>query len=317
MTKKRAIWVLLVAALASLAPIWAMAEPVQIPGPAGPLEGELLRLETPAHIVIIIPGSGPIDRDGNASQLRLESNTYRLLAEGLQTAGIASIRIDKRGFFGSSAAIANPNDVTIAAYAQDARDWVNKAAETAPCVWLAGHSEGGLVALAMAQDAPDNLCGLLLLSTPGRPLGQLMLKQFRGNPANASLMPELETLIAKLEAGETTDPSEVDVRLRQLFSAGIQRYMVDLFSYDPAALGVQWTGPTLILQGTTDLQVFVEDAETLHRAMPHADLAILDRVTHMLKADVPGNPFATYQNPALPIDPTVLSRITNFVSNSL
>ena len=114
-------------------PIVGMAEPVQIDGPAGPLGGELITAERARHIVVIIPGSGPTDRDGNSAQMGLRSNTYKLLAEGLKAAGVSSLRIDKRGFYSSAAAISDPNNVTIGAYAEDARKWVERASQEASC----------------------------------------------------------------------------------------------------------------------------------------------------------------------------------------
>jgi predicted alpha/beta hydrolase len=98
-----------------LFPALAVGKPVHIPGPEGPLEGEMIVVDGALHAVVIVPGSGPTDRDGNSSQ-GLATNTYRLLAEGLAEAGISSVRIDKRGLYGSSMAIANPNNVTLSAY---------------------------------------------------------------------------------------------------------------------------------------------------------------------------------------------------------
>ncbi len=98
-------------------------------------------------MVIIIPGSGPTDRNGD-NPAGVAGAVYRQLAEQLTARGIATLRIDKRGMFGSRAAIANANAVTIADYAADAHAWAKaaRAATGARCVWLLGHSEGGLVA---------------------------------------------------------------------------------------------------------------------------------------------------------------------------
>lgn len=290
------------------------ADPVQIPGPAGPLEAERIAVEGADHAVVIIPGSGPTDRDGNAPQMGLASDSYRLLAEGLAARGIASLRIDKRGFFGSTAALSDPNDVTIAAYAQDARDWVAQARSLAPCVWLAGHSEGGLVALVAAQPAPDGLCGVILLATPGRPVGRLMVEQFEANPANAPLLPALRSIVADLEAGNPRDPDTLPAMLRPLFSDGLQRYMIDLFSYDPQRVARQWQGPALIVQGGADLQVRAVDADLLQAALPQAVRVDLAGGTHMLKADVPGDPFATYRNPDLPLHEALVPAVADFVT---
>lgn len=149
----------------STLPSLALADTVQIPGPQGSLEAEMIAVEGAAHAVVIIPGSGPTDRDGNSAAMELASDTYKLLAEALAANGVASLRIDKRGMFGSVTAIPNPNAVTIADYADDARHWVEHASRLAPCIWIAGHSEGGLVALAAAQNAPKGLCGLILMAT--------------------------------------------------------------------------------------------------------------------------------------------------------
>lgn len=293
-------------------PALALAQQVEIPGPAGPLGAEALAVAGAAHAVVIIPGSGPIDRDGNAPQMGLHSDAYRLLAEGLAEAGIASLRIDKRGFFLSAGAIADPNDATIAGYAEDARAWVERAAELAPCVWIAGHSEGGLVALAAAQAPPPALCGLILLAASGRPVGQVLLEQVRANPANAPFLPEIEGLVADLEDGRTRDPATLSPLLRPMFTPGLQRYMTDLFAYDPLALA--WDGPVLIVQGDADLQIRALDAELLAGAMAQAETVILEGATHLLKPEVPGQPLATYTDPALPLHPGLIPAIAGFLA---
>ena len=296
-----------------LFPALAMAEPVQIPGPQGPLEGELIAPAAAAHVVVVIPGSGPTDRDGNSPQMGLATDAYKLLAEGLAEQGIASLRIDKRGFFGSAEAIFDPNAVTVEAYAADARNWVEYASGIAPCVWIAGHSEGGLVALAAAQDPPDHLCGLILMATSGRPIGRLMIEQFEANPANGPLMPELRSIVADLEAGETRDPTSLSPVLQPLFSSRVQRYMVDLFSHDPLTLAGEWQGPALIVQGDEDMQVRPHDADLLEGALPQADRLNLAGGTHMLKVAVVENPLAVYVDPALPLHGELVRGLADFM----
>ena len=66
----------------------ALADTISIPGPDGPLEGEAIAVAGAAHALVIIPGSGPTDRDGNGpdGMPGLRSDTYRMLAEALEEA---------------------------------------------------------------------------------------------------------------------------------------------------------------------------------------------------------------------------------------
>jgi len=136
--------------------------PIEAPGPSGPLKGTLLTASG-GHgpVILIIPGSGPTDRDGN-NPAGVLAAPYRLLAEGLAAQGVTSVRIDKRGMFGSAAATADANAVTIPDYVTDVQTWSRVIRERTKrsCVWLLGHSEGGLIAMAAARN-PD-VCGLLL-----------------------------------------------------------------------------------------------------------------------------------------------------------
>jgi len=294
----------------------AVSETMSVPGPDGPLEGEVVVVPDAKIGVIIIPGSGPTDRDGN-SPAGMRTDTYRLLAEGLAEAGVSSLRIDKRGFFGSSNAVADPEAVTIAGYADDVRAWRDAFAEKlgTECVFVAGHSEGGLVALAAAAGGMP-ACGLVLLSSPGRPIGALMREQFRSNPANGPYLDELDSLVDRLERGEMTDIENISPVLRALFREGLQRYMIQLFAYDPAELARSVTLPTLVVQGDRDLQIAPEDARLLSENLPNGEVAILEGMTHMLKDDVRGSPMATYQDPDLPLTEGVVDKMAEFMARA-
>lgn len=291
----------------------ALAEEVNLPGPDGPLGGKALMAEPGAPLIVIVPGSGPVDRDGNASSIGISSDSYRLLAEALHEHGISSIRIDKRGFFSSAQAIENPNDVTIAAYAQDLRDWIAHGTTLTSCVWAVGHSEGGLVALHAAQPDIEGLCGLILLATPGRPVGRLLVRQMQRNPMTAPLLPEIDSIVSALEAGQTRDPAHISDPLRPLFSEGLQRYMRDLFLHDPADYAANLDLPVMVVQGHADLQVFPEDADLLSTALPTGERFDLQDMTHMLKRDQPASPEASYIDPSLPLHPELAAGIAGFI----
>ncbi|HVH78844.1 MAG TPA: alpha/beta fold hydrolase, partial [Stellaceae bacterium] len=238
-------------------PIVAAAEPVEseieAPGPDGPLKGLMLSPDAQsAPVVLIIPGSGPTDRNGNSLH-GLHTDTYKLLAEGLAERGIASVRIDKRGLYSSHAAIPNANNVTIADYASDVHTWAAaiRGKIGAKCIWLLGHSEGGLVAMVAAKDKRPDICGLILVATAGRKLGDVIKDQMRSNPANAPLIDEAFRDIDLLAAGQHVefDMEHTRPEITALFPPQVQGFLIEAMSYDPLQVLAQYKEPVLILQG--------------------------------------------------------------------
>jgi pimeloyl-ACP methyl ester carboxylesterase len=287
------------------------------PGPTGSLKGTLL---TPAlksgPVVLIIPGSGPTDRDGN-NPAGVKASTYRLLAEGLASRGVATLRIDKRGMFASAAATPDANAVTIADYVVDVRSWVAvlRKQTGAPCVWVLGHSEGGLVAMAAAKEQAD-VCGLVLVATAGRPMGEVLRDQLKANPANEPILGQALPAIDALEQGHRVDTGGMHPALQGLFNPAVQGFLMSAFSYDPRRVLSGYSKPVLVLQGQRDIQVGEADARLLKQADPQATLILLPNVNHVLKAvtsdDFGGN-VGTYANPGLPLASGVVEAIADFL----
>jgi pimeloyl-ACP methyl ester carboxylesterase len=293
---------------------------VEAPGPLGPLKGTMLAPAAHgAPMMLIIPGSGPTDRDGD-NPLGVKAATYRLLAESLAARGIGTVRIDKRGMFASGAAVADANAVTLEDYAADVDAWagVIRKQTGASCVWLLGHSEGGLVALVAAQESL-NICGLALVSTPGRPVGEVLREQLRANPANAPILAQAMAAIDSLEAGKRVDAASINPALAPLFRPQVQGFLIDVFARDPAKLVANVAKPVLIMQGRRDMQVSVADAERLKQAAPKAELALLADTNHVLKtvtSDDKRANGATYADPSLPLAPGVADAIADFVNGA-
>lgn len=296
-------------------------------GPIGSLTGTLTLpadgapLSTDLPVFLIVPGSGPTDRDGN-SPLGITAAPYRLLAEALAEQGYPSVRIDKRGMFGSAGAISDPNTVTIAAYGDDLLAWIDAiqerlpAKEDARCVIPIGHSEGGLVAAAAMARLPD-ACGLILIASVGRTLDEVIREQLRANPANAPFLEEADAALATLRRGERVDAEAMSAALRTLFAPEVQGFLIDALSYDPIELAAQVEVPMLVVQGTRDLQVSIADARVLAEAAPNATLALVPDVNHVLKivsSDDPSANLETYANQNLPIAPDVVDAVMQFVA---
>lgn len=294
-------------------------------GPNGALKGTLtlpsgpMPLPTDVPVFLIVPGSGPTDRDGN-SPLGITAAPYRLLAEALAERGYPSVRIDKRGMFGSAGAVSNPNDVTIACYGDDLLAWTNVIRARLPakggprCVIPIGHSEGGLVALAAMARMPD-ACGLILIASIGRSLDEVIREQLRSNPANAPFIEEAEAALAALRRGERVEGTTMNAALRPLFAPEVQNFLIDAISYDPVELAAHLEVPILVIQGTRDLQVSVADARLLVAAAADATLALVADVNHVLKivaSDDPSANLATYADADLPISSEVVDAVTKF-----
>jgi hypothetical protein len=293
----------------------AMAVPVEknlmLDSGSGMLAGTLLTPDNPKAAILMLAGSGPTDRNGNALPA-LHSDTYRLLAEGLAAHGVTTLRVDKRGVGQSAAAMAAEADLRIGTYADDAKAWAGELRKQTGlrCVWLLGHSEGALVAELAAQNT-QGICGLILISGAGHNLGDIIVTQTQSAPPE--LRQKITEIVATLRQGKTV--ADVPPPLMVLFRPSVQPYWISEINLDPPALLKSDTLPLLIMQGDNDIQVSVEDAKLLAAARSDAKLVILPGVNHLLKiapTDRAGN-IATYANPSLPLAPGVVDAVADFV----
>jgi pimeloyl-ACP methyl ester carboxylesterase len=304
--------------LAAAAPCAAQPPSELAIGPEGhQLRGTLLmpaRRSRHGEPVLILAGSGPTDRDGN-NPLGITAAPYRLLAEALAARGIPVLRVDKRGIAGSSAAIQSEEELRIGTYADDALGWVARLrADThARCVWLLGHSEGTLHAL-VASRHPDGICGLILVSPVGRRLGDVIREQLTA-PQLAPIRERAMQILAELEAGRPVADVGTDRLLLALFRPSVQPFVMSMLAIDPAELARRFRGPILVVEGTTDLQTTVADAERLAAARPGVTLRLIEGMNHVWKtapADRAGNA-ATYGNSSLPLAPGLVDAIAGFI----
>jgi len=281
---------------------------------AGALSGMTINAGENSPHILIVPGSGPTDLDGNNPQ-GVAANSYKYLAEQLALNGISTTRVDKRGMF-SSAAAGNPNKVSVDIYAEDYRAWIDTlTAQTGQdCIYLLGHSEGALMVSAAAEGR-DDVCGLILIAGSGRKFGDLLRAQLKANPANAPILDQALGAINQMEAGESVDISAMHPALQGLFAPQVQDYLISLMAADPAEVAAKAGQIALILQGDHDLQTALIDAENL-AARTGGKLIVLKGVNHVLKEtpkDRAAN-IASYANPDLPIAESVTSAIKDFIT---
>ena len=71
--------------------------------------------------------------------------------------------------------------------------------------------------------------------------------------------------------------------LMSLFRPSVQPYMISWMKYDPVIEIAKLSIPSLIIQGTTDIQISVEDANLLAEANSFSELVVIDGMNHILK----------------------------------
>ncbi len=260
-------------------------------------------------VVLIIAGSGPVDRNGNVRGM--ESNVYHMLADSLLQHGIASLRYDKRGIGQSAAAMRSESDMTFRDMIGDAIGWIRllKADGRFSRVIVLGHSEGSLIGMVAAKEA--NADAYISVSGAGDRIDKIIETQLRARAPRE--VDKATLLLDSLSKGYKVQ--EPGGNLNGLFRASIQPYMISWIRYDPRKEIKILKIPILILQGATDIQVSVEDARALKEAQPAATLVVVEGMNHVLKP-APADPqqnIATYNAPGLSLKPELVTAIDEFI----
>jgi pimeloyl-ACP methyl ester carboxylesterase len=262
-------------------------------------------------VVLIIAGSGPTDRNGN-STLGEQSNMYLMLADSLAAYGIASFRYDKR-YLGESTDFL-PSDISHISfddYVNDAVDiirFLQKDPEFSKVI-IAGHSEGSLIGMIAAQKTKVD--AYISLSGMGENFGKILEWQLDQQPGINK--DTVKNILDKISRGQMVE--NVPSSLQTLFLPYLQHYMFTEMKYDPVQEIKKLHIPVLIVNGTTDLQITVKQAELLHQAKPNAELAIIPGMNHILK-DAPedrAENLATYNNPDLSLNNTLVEKMIRFI----
>ncbi len=277
----------------------------------GNIEGTLLlpAAKLPVPVALIIAGSGPTDRDGNNPMMT--NNSLKMLATELANKGIASLRYDKRGIAASKSAGPDEKELRFETYIDDAKGWVNmlKKDNSFNQVIVVGHSEGSLIGMVVAQDT--KVSKFVSIAGAGEPAADILREQMKDQPA--ALAAQADPIIAELVKGNTVD--KVSPFMNSLFRPSVQPYLISWFKYDPQAEIAKLKKPVLVVQGTTDIQVSVNNANRLHNANPDSKLVLIEGMNHILKnadADRTKN-MLTYRKPDLPVNEELINAVSSFI----
>jgi uncharacterized protein len=290
------------------------AEHVVVTTPAGhTLAGTLTRPHgtAPVPAVVTITGSGPQDRDQALSMVP-GYRPFRQIADTLARRGIAVLRLDDRGFGGSTGNFAAATSADFADDVHAALAWLRSREDIDGArLGLVGHSEGGLIApLVAATDT--TLAAIVLIAGPAYTGRRIITYQQR----------------YAIEQSPAIPPASRDSALaaaqRQLEENSAQQPWLRFFlDYDPlpTARRVRHT-PVLVLQGETDRQVTMDQAAELADAFraalnPDVSVKLFPDVNHLLLRDPDGSPAAYVALRDRNVVPEVLGALADWLAKRL
>jgi len=205
-----------------------------------------------APIVVLVHGSGPLDRDENIGP----NHPFRDLAHQLAAQGIGTLRYDKRTKVYKEMPANYDEEVC-----DDAVSAIALAAGLSSRVYLLGHSQGGMLAPRIARRAPQ-LAGVVLMAAPARTLREIVIEQID------YLMPQ-----------STAEQKEQQV------NQVLQRAPYMLEDQHQTELATRLTCPILVLQGEKDYQVRMTDYELWRKALSQyrdATFQSFPTLTHLM-----------------------------------
>ena len=123
-------------------------------------------------------------------------------------------------------------------------------------------------------------------------------------------------VIDSLKRGQTVD--KVPPLAYFQFNPSTQPFLISLFSYNPKKEMYKLDIPTLVVQGTNDLQANISDARRLFSAAKKGGIVEIQDMNHVLKV-VPrdlGENIKSYNKPDLEISHELVESVSKFIKSN-
>lgn len=313
-----------------------LAKSVSYINPGGPVLGGIFTRPVnggPFPAVLLVPGSGPQDRDETIANHK----PFLVLADYLTRRGIAVLRVDRRGV-GVSAG--NFSTATTEDFISDAaagvRYLMSRPDVDPKRVGLIGHGEGAMIAPAVAVKIPETAF-LVLLAPPALPGEQVLLTQ-RERAERAAHVPESQIALDKkvatmLYTMAAEGKKQRDLE-RALFKQGLQTELADLWAnqlprletpwlrsflaYDPTSALEKVKCPVLALEGDKDMDVSPDQnlpalkAALARSGNPDVTVTLLPGLNYLLQNAATGLPME-YAEISESISHTALGTISHWI----
>jgi len=268
-------------------------------------------------LVILHPGLGAADRNGNNYNVPGRNDALRQLAEALSGRGIASYRYDKRGSGAGSWLVAREEEQSFEAWIRDLVSAAGALARTGRYsgIWLLGLNDGAVVAAAAANTLAASgspVAGLVVACASAE--GTLDAFSRAVERAPEENRAEGEDILAALKAGQAV-PS-VSEFYAAAFRPSLQPYLIEAFRRDIETELARFQGLCLLVQGNMDMQATFADFLALQAARPDASTAMPTHMNHVLKdvsQDVEDNR-ASFSEPAYPLSTEFVDALVSFIA---
>lgn len=240
------------------------------------IDGTLLtptKIDNPS-LIIIIGDSGPIDRNGN--QNFQKNNNLKKLAEGLVKNGIATYRYDKRIVKQIRKGNVDKN-IMFTDFVNDAISIVNyfNEKDAYNSIYILGHGQGSLVGMLASK---ENVSGFISVAGSGKSIDQVILEQIEQTVPG--LTEESQVAFQYLKEGKTT--TIYPPPLESIFNIENQPFISSWMQFNPQTNIAELHIPALIISGTKDLQVPVDEAKLLNESSQNGTLLIIENMNHVL-----------------------------------
>ncbi len=239
----------------------------------------------PHPAALILAGSGPLDRDGNASRIPL--NVSRDLARMLAAHGWASLRFDKRGVGASSGDYLRAGFYDEIDDAAAALAWLVSRPDVSTVVVI-GHSVGATIAseLAVRQESVDGIVLLSVTAQTGESTLTWQAAQIAPTlPAPArALLRLMRTDVLRQQRKAIDRIMRTDGDVQRIQGAKVNtRWMREFITYDPTPTLRRISVPVLAMTGSKDVQVDPADVHAVAGLAPDVEAHVLDDVDHILR----------------------------------
>jgi pimeloyl-ACP methyl ester carboxylesterase len=293
----------------------------------------------PFPAIVLISGTGRNTRDEDV----FGHKVFLVLADALSRNGIAVLRYDKRGVGGSSGDFDSATTADFTSDAEAAVTWLRKQPEIdSRRVGVLGHSEGGIIAPAVAAE-DKNVAFVVMIAGPCIRGDRLFVLQSaltaKAYGAPSDYIAKREAFDERLYAAIISAPSESAARARAkaLVAQGAAEKVVDaneaqtlarddtrpweryFLAYDPAPTLARVRVPVLVLNGSLDVQVPAKEnlaaAREALKSNAGATILELQGMNHLLQDAKTGAP-GEYDDIEETMSPTALKIITDWVSKT-